>query len=444
MSRRLSRRRILKGMLGGTAISVGLPLFECLLDTHGEALANGIPLPQRFGTWFWGCGMNPDRWIPQNDGSNFELPAELQAIAPLREHINILSGFDTILDGVPNIPHHTGVVATLSGVASGVEGEFPAPSLDILISDALGDSTRFRSLELSADGVREHSYSRRNTSIVNQSEVSPVALYQRLFGTGFRAPGEDFEPDPKVLLRQSVLSAVLDESKRLNTQLGTQDRARLDQYFTSVRELEQRLILSSSAPPPLEGCARPDEPEHSGSNGELETVQEAHAQLSQLLAMALACDQTRVFNMLFSWGLSELRHAGTNATQHDLTHNEAIDPVLGYQPVVTEYILAAMDAWSAFVATLAAIPEGAGSLLDNCLVLAHSESSFAQAHQVTNIPVMTAGRAGGLLNTGLHIRGNGSPVTRVGLTAQQIMGLSTSAWGQGSLATDQPIRELLA
>jgi hypothetical protein len=88
-------------------------------------------------------------------------------------------------------------------------------------------------------------------------------------------------------------------------------------------------------------------------------------------------------------------------------------------------------------------PEGDGTLLDNCLVLAHSESSFAKSHRVTTLPVMIAGSAGGRLRPGLHLRGNGEPVTRIGLTVQQVMGLPVASWGTRSLAVSQPLGAIL-
>jgi len=114
----LTRRTALKGMLGGTAITVGLPLLDCFLNGNGTALAQGAPLPVRFGTWFWGCGMNPDRWVPATEGDDFELPPELMALADVRDHVSILSGFNTILDGRANLPHWTGVMANLTGAVN--------------------------------------------------------------------------------------------------------------------------------------------------------------------------------------------------------------------------------------------------------------------------------------------------------------------------------------
>jgi hypothetical protein len=444
MSRTISRRTVLRGMVGGAAVSLGLPLLDVFLNGNGTALAEGAPLPLRFGTWFWGCGMNPDRWVPAAEGDQFTLPPELEALADVRQHVSILSGFNTVLDGRANLPHWTGVMATLTGSVPSVEPEVPAPTLDVLIAAHIGGATRFRSLEMAATGNPTQSYSRESQSIVNASAVSPLELYRRIFGPDFVAPGDGNQmPDPRTVLRQSVLSAVGEDAQRLEARLGSHDRQRLDQYFTSLRQLENQIELSLR-PPDLAACRRPPTPmgEHLGTD--LEQTKATHAMLSELLVFALLCDQTRVFNMLFSWGTSELRRAGAETAHHQYTHDEIVDPVLGYQPQATSFVLESMQAWAGFVDRLASTPEGAGSLLDNCLVLAHSESSFAKSHQVTALPIMIAGGAAGRLRPGVHVRGNGEPVSRVGLTVQQVMGLQVASWGTRSMEVAQPISTILA
>jgi len=441
---RLSRRTVLRGMVGGAAVSVGLPLFDYFLNDNGTALAQGAPLPTRFGTWFWGCGINPDRWVPSIDGAGYDLPPELDAIADLQSEISILSGFNTILDGRANWPHSTGVGATLTGVALERDGQFLAPTLDVLISQEIGSSTRFRSLELAATGIPGQSYSRPTPSSINTSTVSPLELYTRVFGEGFVDPADSQRgPDPRTLLRQSALSAVRDDALRLEKLLGSHDRQRLDEYFTSLRQLETQIELSLS-PPELEGCERPAAPGGEDLGTDLPQTAATHRLLTDLLVFALLCDQTRVFNMLFSWGLSALRHPGASTSHHQLTHDELVDADLGYQPEATTFALASMDAWAGFVRTLATTPEGAGTLLDNCLVLAHSESSFAKSHDVTGLPVMLAGRGGGTVRPGVHVRGNGEAVTRIGLTVQQLMGVPVVEWGTRSMTATQPIGDVVA
>jgi hypothetical protein len=169
-----------------------------------------------------------------------------------------------------------------------------------------------------------------------------------------------------------------------------------------------------------------------------------HELVARVLALALACDQTRVFNMVFSDAASSLHMPGSSDTHHTLTHEEARDPELGYQPEATRFVLHSMEAWATFVSILASVREGDGTLLDHCLVMAHSETSDANSHSVTGLPIMLAGRAGGRVRPGVHVRGAGDPTTRVGLTVQQVMGLNVAAWGRKANETSRPITEILA
>ena len=120
--KRFDRRTLLRGAIAGGAVSMGIPLLDCFLNERGTALAQGAPLPLRFGAWMWGCGVNPDRWTPSSEGAGYDLPIELRALdrelAPgvkLRDKVSILSGFDVHLDGRPNFPHTAGLMGTLTG-----------------------------------------------------------------------------------------------------------------------------------------------------------------------------------------------------------------------------------------------------------------------------------------------------------------------------------------
>src|SRR6185312_13810298 len=160
--------------------------------------------------------------------------------------------------------------------------------------------------------------------------------------------------------------------------------------------------------------------------------------------MALACDQTRVFNMMFNNGASSLTRIGSTVTHHQLTHEEALDNTLGYQPNATYFLNKIMEAWVYFVSALDKVKEGDRTLLDNTLVLAHSETEFAKFHTIDNIPMMTAGSGGGGLKTGIYVDGQGTPVSRVGLTLQQVMGVSIDRWGTKSLETNKTLGEMVA
>ena len=162
-----------------------------------------------------------------------------------------------------------------------------------------------------------------------------------------------------------------------------------------------------------------------------------------MLAMALACNQTRSFNMLFSTAASDLRQAGQTTGYHQTTHEEMIDRAIGYQPTVDFFALRSMEAWADFVSALAAVREGDGTLLDNMLVFAHSDVSYAKNHDVTGIPVMLAGRAGGKVKTGIHVNGAGEPISRIGLTIQQVLGVPVESWGLDSINTKRSLGDIL-
>jgi hypothetical protein len=444
-----TRRNILRGMMRGSAVVVGLPLLDLFLDGNGEALASGAPIPTRFGTWFWGCGVNTARWFPGKLGTDYDLKEELRPIAPYKDKVTVLSNFNCILDGKPNLVHWSGVMATLSGTApvkGGVTGgTAEAPTIDCLVADHIGQGTRFRSLEVACTGQSSVSYSMRAGSTVNPSEVDPVNLYRRLFGAEFQDPNKaDFTPDPRIMLRQSVLSSVKDDRDDLMRSLGAADRQRVDQYFTSVRQVEQQLGQLLERPAPAEACLVPKEPGKVALGPTWDVAMQSHELLGQLLVMALACNQTKVFNVALSNAGSNLRKAGDPVSFHELTHEEPIDPKLGYQPKATFFIERSMETFASMLKMMDGVREGAGTLLDHSLVLATSESNFAKIHSVDNLPIMVAGRAGGKWKSGQHVSGKGDPSSRVGLTIQQVLGMPVDSWGAGAMQTNKPVGDVIA
>jgi hypothetical protein len=431
-------------MLGGAAVSMGLPFLDCFLDGNGTALAaTGERLPLRFGTWIWGCGFVPERWVPTATGTGYTMPPDLEPLTPYRDKLAIFSGFDVKLDGVPNKPHVTGCLGLRTGIPVPTE-KVSAPTLDVLIGDAIGGGTRFSSLEVSTSGI-QRSYSFRAGGSPNPSETSPLILYQRIFGEGFQDPNAaKFTPDPQTMVRQSVLSGVKEDRQRIMRIVGTHDRARLDQYFTSVRQLEQKLALQLRPPAPVKNFTMPKPPAEVQLNSEVDTVLVTHKLMAELLAQALLCNQTKIFNVLLSDTTSNLHRKGESTTHHTLTHEEPVNTKLGYQEQVGWFAMQSMVAWRDFLDAIAAIPEGDGTLLDNCLILAHSDCSIAKAHAVEGIPTMIAGRAGGRIRTGFHMAGLADPITRIGLTVQQALGLQVETWGTRAMQTNRTISELLA
>jgi hypothetical protein len=440
---------LLRGVLGGGAVTLGLPLLDAFLNDNGTAFAatlGGGRLPVRFGTWFWGCGMIPDRWQPKTVGADYDLPPQLAPIAKVKQHVSVLTGFDVLLDGKGNLPHLSGNTAVRTGAPTDDWLGIRAPTLDVLIADAIGGGSFFRSLELSADGDPRTSYSFRDGRSMNSATPSAVEFYRKIFGQDFNDPNKaDFTPDPRIMVRRSVLSGVTEQRQALQKRLGASDKARLDQYFTSVREMEGKLALQLQKPPPAEACVVPQEaPAVSGDITDVDRRKNNHRLMAEMLAMALACNQTRVFNMTFSSASSDLRQAGQTTGYHQSTHEELIDRSIGYQPTVDFFATRSMEAWADFVSALAGVKEGDGTLLDNMLVFAHSDVSYAKNHDVLGIPVMLAGKAGGKVKSGLHIQGGGETISRVGLTLQQVMGMTVDSWGLDAMNTKRPVSEILA
>jgi hypothetical protein len=446
---RLSRRRVLRGMLGGTAVTVGLPFLDAFLDANGTArAATGVPLPVCFGTWFYGCGLNPGRWEPRTVGPAYEFGVELEPLAPFRDQLNVYSRMSALLDGRPPAAHTVAIAVLMQGTAPPTleHPMNPGPSFDTVIADTVGAHTRFRSLEVACTGNPNSSLSKRSGDTRNPAEISPAALYGRIFGPEFRDPNAaNFTPDPVMMARRSVLAGVTEQAGRLRRQLGASDRAHLDQYFTSLRELEQQLALQLQRPAPLAACTRSEAPPQTPIGTEVEEVTLNHRLFARILAHALACDQTRVFNLVLTDGLSQLRFAGEANTHHLFTHEDPIDARLGYQPNVAKFFPIIWGMFGTMLRELANFREGDRSLLDRMLLLNYTDSGYAKNHTTDNIPLLTAGSAGGRVRTGLHYAApQADPVTRLSLTVQKVMGVPLSTYGTESNQTSKLITEVLA
>jgi len=442
----LSRRRVLRGMLNGTAVTVALPLLNCFLNDNGTALASGAPLPLRFGTWAWGLGMNKDIFVPKKLGANFDLPEEIVSLAPIRQHINLYTNFNCFRDAAPNLCHKTGWIIARSGMAPMTQADLPGETIDITIAKKIGSSARFQTLTATATGNVRDSFSYENANSISIADWSPVQFYAKLFGGDFQDPNAaEFKVNPRVMLRKSVLSGVMDDVKDLSRSIGAEDRARLDQYFTGLRDLERQFDQQLTKPEPRPACVMPPAPKEEPKAGlDVELVTARHKLMTDLMVMAVACDQTRVFNMAYSQSAAATSRVGYDKPHHTASHEEPVDQQLGYQPQTSWFIRRSMESWAYFVEAFAKVREGDGTLLDNVLIYASTDQSLARVHSIENQPMFTAGRAGGRVKTGLHIDGGGSACTRLGFTAMKLFELDNGSWGTQSNGTSKEIGEMLA
>jgi hypothetical protein len=443
--KRLSRREVMRGMLGGTAVTVGLPLLECFLNENGTAYAaTGKTLTPCFGTWFFGLGLTPKLWVPKETGNKYTLPEHLSVLAPLQAKMNLYGLMQVFLDGKVNQNHYCGAQCQMTGIVTRTGTEYNT-SFDTLIGDQIGQHSRFRSIEVDCMGSRGSSWTARGDNGRSPAEISPLALYQRIFGAEFRDPNAaNFTPDPAVMLRHSVLSAVTEQREDLMSQVSAWDRSRLDQYFTSVRDLEQKLAVELEKPAPLPACTIPQKEDEPEIGQLLDQVSTSNRLFAQLIAHALACGQTQVFNVSRGSALSPLRERGQTSGYHQMTHEEPVDPALGYQIKCKWYAEQQMAMLRDFVQVFDSIREGDGTLLDRTVIYAFTDHGEARLHSMKNYMSFTFGSGGGRMKTGYYLQDEGGPATRVGLTIMQAFDLPNSAaWGTETNHVTKPFGEVL-
>tara|TARA_B100000029_G_scaffold35732_3_gene33590 strand:+ start:16496 stop:17764 length:1269 start_codon:yes stop_codon:yes gene_type:complete len=422
---------------------MGLPILESFLNNNGTAFADGTELPPCFGSWFFGLGLTPGRWEPEVIGANYVLPEHIAALQPIREKLNIFSGLQIFLDGKVNQNHISGAQGQMTGIVTKSAADYDE-SFDAIIDKQFGANVRFRTLEVACDGNSSSGWTARGKNGKTPCQISPLELYRRIYGGGFIDPNRaEFTADPEVMVRHSVLSAVTDQRHKLMDTVSSDDRSRLDEYFTSLRDVEQKLAFELERPAPLPACSIP-----SISDEEIGTmvaqVQNTHKQFATLLSHALACGQTRIFHVTLGNAFSTLRLPGEPSAYHALTHEEPINPALGYQPKCKILGEQCMGFFVELLRAMDSIQEGEGTLLDRSIVYAFTDHGEARLHSMKNLPVFTVGSAGGRLKTGLHVAAEGDAATRVGFTIQKALGVVSNRWGSESNEVTTPFSEVLA
>lgn len=439
----LGRRTFLRGSLAtGAAVAVGTPLLEAMLDDHGVALADGGPLPTRFGLWFFGNGVRPEHWTPVGTG-DWTPRAELQPLvdAGLKPWISVISGTEI---KTATHPHHSGMTGMLTGMRYHQNGTtrdtivstFAGPSIDVIAARWMAERTPtpFRSLELGItrfrgtdEGTTFQHLSHNGPNDPNPSEYSPLAVYRRLFA---------MTPDTTLdLARRSVLDSVLEQIRGLQPRVSSADRIRLERHYESVRAIEMRLASAHSA------CTPPDEPVDPRDDPMgRERIAEQNAIMSQLCAMALSCDLTRVFSMFFSTAGSGviMWPIGANNSLHQINHDEG--PPF---PTVHASVVYTMQQLAYFLTLLRDTPEGSGNLLDTCSIMVTTELTEGWMHTNTDFPCLIVGKGNGRLRGGYHHRAVGANTSRCGLTALRGAGVEVPSFGAGAGLATEPFGELL-
>lgn len=450
----LHRRTFLRGMLNGSAVFVALPLLDVVLDPHGEAIAKPGPaatsgketLPVCFGTWYWGLGLSWGLWEPKTTGAGFELNDQLRPLAPIMGKFNLFSGTQVMMDGKTIIVHYSPVQAQYTGTISAAETpDTYGRSLDQDIAAFFGPAgVIFPSITVTSDGVNRATWSSPGPSTgMNPPELSPLALYTKMFGPSFVDPNAAvFHPNPGVMVRDSVLTGVAEDRQRLMRLLPASDRARLDAYFTSLRDLENQLHAQLQKPRPLPACTKPDAPQVHVSS-DINDVRRNHHLFAQLQAHAFSCGLTRVWNTSTTIQQPPVHIPDDPVGNHEHTHEDPVDPKTQYQPTVKWFCDQYLGMFADLVQMLDSVKEGRGTLLDRVLIMGVTDHGNARQHSVTEMPMLTAGFANGRVRNGVHVAAPGDTACRLGLTCQQAVGMPIGSWGAQSNNTSKPFSEIL-
>ena len=443
MSRfRLSRRAVLRG----AGAMVALPALEAMLGTSGTAWADGAPLPLRFGIFFFGNGVIKSRWLPAEVGATWSLSEEMSPLANVKDYLNVSSGRE--IKVVDRRGHHNGAAAILSATpfipippnGAPYSSKFGGPSIDQVAADVIGLTTPIKSLQLAVskrpemeEGPTVQFVSHRGPDAPMAPEISPAALFTRLFGGGLAT-------DPRTHVRLNALDAVRDDARRLQQRLGSADRARLDAHLTAISEARREIL--AAAPPVSGACVIPPPVTQANvdvnGNEPLEAVSRA---MSDLLALAWACDLTRVvtFQHHGATASTVFSAEGQTTAEHLLTHDSAA------QDQVHDAVMATMRNCAYLLEKLKATPEGAGNLLDRSCVLITTDVCEGLYHSGTDYPILVAGRAGGALKyPGVHDRSATSENTSdVLLSCLRAVGTGLTSVGGDTAASSTPCAGIL-
>jgi hypothetical protein len=445
MASRVNRRALLRGM--GAALA--LPWMESLNSVARAAGAAGKP-PVRLCFWYVPNGVHLPAWFPKHDGALIDLPETLQPLAFARDYLNCFHGLthNTALTNgdTEGCGHGQGAASFLTGAQAykSQDAVRVGISADQLYAQYVGDATRVPSLELGCESPRSGNafgysgtykthISWRTPTSPAPYELNPKAVFDRLFtGGGSKlARATIAERD---FYRRSILDYVTDDAHRVRDRVATEDRRKLDQYLTSVREVERR-IQNAAAPVklPVTGIERPA--------GIPEDFDEHLRLMCDLMVLAFQTDTTRAASFMvtkeatdrnypwlgFTDGHHELSHHGNDAEK-----NRKLREIDRYHVVILAYM----------VEKMMAVEEADGTtLLDNSMVLYGSGISDGDRHDHVNLPVIVLGKGGGGLRAGQYLKCRAeTPMSNVLLAMLVQAGVPIDRFGDST----EPLPGLLA
>ena len=427
--RRLSRRTLLRAAGAG----VGLPLLDAMLFGSGRtARAEAAAAVQRLVAIHVPLGMMPQFFFPEKTKAREQEKTGTASSGPSSPYLDLLAdhrGQFTIFSGMshPEVDgnHHAGQCFLTGAPHPGQPTFRNSLSVDQLAAETIGLDTRFPFLPLSVGSENyTNSLSVSRSGVGIQPETSPKRLYRSLFVAG--TPEEKAATMRRIEAGGSVLDLVLDKAGRLERSVAPEDRSRLDQYFSSVRELESRLARSidwENRPKPVVAYAEPDD------IGDATRVIEKSKLMYDLMRLALETDSTRVITLTLST-FSVVPHVpGVNNETHGLTHHGNEPEKIAELKKIEE---AQMRAFAEFLGSLRNAQQHGTTLLDHTQILYGSCLGSANSHSNQNLPLILAG--GGYRHPG-HLtfdEKRNEPLANLFVTMLQRLGVETDAFASST------------
>lgn len=434
----LSRRTMLRGA-GGACLA--LPFLEITggWDTNrlGANGSKAFAPPKRLVIVYTPNGNVVENWRPKGTEKSFTLPRILEPLKPHQQDIIVLDGVDALsaYNG-PGDAHQKGTGQCLTCTEL-QEGDFPGAdgnsagwadgiSVDQVVADAIGEQTKFRSLEFGVHVYGANVGSRisyRGPGQPIPPENDPAAAFDRIFG--------DFEADPakkarRIAERRSVLDAVTADYQTLVPRLGKADREKLEAHLAAVRDMEMRLDAESDA---VAACKKPALPDVDDPN-KVGNIPKTGKLQMDLMAMTLACDLTRVMSLMWTNSATAKPFPWLSIPEghHELAHRG--DDDADAQEKLTKINTWYAEQFAYLLAKLKAIPEAGGTVLDNTLIVWVNEHAKGNDHARHEMPYIVAGRAGGAVRTGrwMQIAGEVSH-SNMWVGVMQAMGLEATTFG---------------
>lgn len=407
----VSRRSFLRA----AGVTVALPLFEA---RSSEKAAAATADARRLVAICAPLGIHTPHLFPRTPGQNYEVTPYLEPLQPVRDKVTVISGLmHPMVDG-----GHAAEKSFLTGAAHPGQPSFRnSISVDQFAAERIGHQTRFPFLSLSA-GNGGISYTRSGVQI--PSESRPSRVFARLFLEG--TPEEKARQMRRIRDGQSILDLVTSQVKSLRRTTGRTDSETLDQYFASVRELEQRLVLAeewAKRPKPHVDQKPPtDIEDRANFSGRMEL-------LFDLMVLAIQTDSTRLITLKGAGGNEVVNLKGVDDGWHNLSHHGK-DPAKIEQLGIIER--EEFRLFGEFLKRLDAIQDGDGTLLDQTAILLGSNLGNASSHNNTNLPVVVAG---GHFNHGQYLAfdpGQPPPLSNLLVSFLQHLNLEVDQFATGT------------